>query len=159
MNRKHSKSDAEALRQWCLARLAENSAAMRDPMSASARALAVDLMQRRDKGEIDDAALMALVKHVADAALTARAGRLAASKPSGDWASVVNAALAQLAGAPLAEVKAALEPGRLGVVFAAHPTVALAPAMRANSPSRFAAPGLSTNFESSRSSTASASAD
>ena len=131
MNRKHSKSDAEALRQWCLARLAENSAAMRDPMSASARALAVDLMQRRDKGEIDDAALMALVKHVADAALTARAGRLAASKPSGDWASVVNAALAQLAGAPLAEVKAALEPGRLGVVFTAHPTFALSRAMRA----------------------------
>lgn len=124
------KNDASSLRQWCAARLAEHTAAHRDPLAAGVRLLAVDLMEQREIGALDDAALDALVKLVADDALKARAARLGASKPAGDWRMVVDAALAPLKGAPFEEIKAALEAARAGVVFTAHPTFALSRAMR-----------------------------
>jgi phosphoenolpyruvate carboxylase len=126
-----SDQDAATLRAWCHARLAEhNAAALRDPMAAGVRRLAVDLMERAESGQMDDAALDALVKQVADDALRARATRLGASKPQGDWRAVVEAALAPLKNAALSEIRAALEAPRAGVVFTAHPTFALSRAMR-----------------------------
>lgn len=123
--------DLAQLHARCLARLAEhNAAALRDPMAAGVRRLAIDLMDQLEEGHLSEAALNGLVKRVADAALAVRARRLAASKPEGDWRGVVAAALAPLKGKPLAEVKAALETSRLGVVFTAHPTFALSRAMR-----------------------------
>lgn len=115
----------------CLARLSQHgAAALRDPMSAGVRTLAIELMDELAAGRLNEGALDLLVKHVADGALKARAGRLAASKPGGDWAGVVAAALAPLKHLPFDEVKAALEAPRLGVVFTAHPTFALSRAMR-----------------------------
>ncbi len=126
------KNAAAALHARSLALLAEHDeAAQRDPMAASVRRLAIDLLEQREQGRISEADLRALVKQVADAALTARAGRLGASKPDGDWRAVVDAAMAPFKGAPLAAVKAALEAPRAGVVFTAHPTFALSRAMRA----------------------------
>ena len=120
-----------ALHARCLALLAaHNEAAQRDPMAASVRQLAIDLLEQREAGSIGEGDLRALVKQAADAALIARAARLGASKPEGDWRGVVEAAMASLKGAPLAEVKAALERARAGVVFTAHPTFALSRAMR-----------------------------
>ncbi|HRE45730.1 MAG TPA: phosphoenolpyruvate carboxylase, partial [Terricaulis sp.] len=120
-----------ALRTQCLALLAAQSdAAQRDPMAAGVRALAIDLLEQREAGALGAADLHALVKHVADEALRARAQRMAESKPGGDWAGVVAEALAPLKGKPLEEIKAALERPRAGVVFTAHPTFALSRAMR-----------------------------
>lgn len=119
------------LHERCLALLAEhNEAALRDPMAAGVRRLAIDLLEQREAGTLDHAALRGLVKTVADAALIARAQRLGGSKPEGDWAAVVMAALAPFKGAPLADVRAALEAPRAGVVFTAHPTFALSRALR-----------------------------
>jgi phosphoenolpyruvate carboxylase len=127
-----TKADAAvALHARCLALLAEyNAAASRDPMAAGVRQLAIGLLEQREQGVLSEADFHALVKHVADGALRARAARFGASKPEGDWRGVVAAALAPLKGAPLAEVKAALEAPRAGVVFTAHPTFALSRAMR-----------------------------
>ena len=124
-------SGTAALHARCLALLAEhNAAALRDPMAAGVRRLAIDLLDQREAARLSEADLDALVKSVADAALVARAGRLRASKPEGDWRALVSAALDPLKSAPFAEVKAALEAPRAGVVFTAHPTFALSRAMR-----------------------------
>src|SRR5690606_31865195 len=125
------KNAAAALHARSLALLADHDeAAQRDPMAASVRRLAIDLLEQREAGRVGEADLRALVKQVADSALAARAGRLGASKPKGDWRAVVDAAMAPLKGAPLAAVKAALEAPRAGVVFTAHPPFALSRAMR-----------------------------
>jgi phosphoenolpyruvate carboxylase len=130
--RKSEAEDAAELHAWCLGRLARhNTEAMRDPMAAGVRRLAVDLADRVEAGDIENDALKALVKRVSDLALRARAARLGASKPAGDWAGVVRDALAPLEGAGFDAIKAALEAPRAGVVFTAHPTFALSRAMRA----------------------------
>ncbi|MBI1188751.1 MAG: phosphoenolpyruvate carboxylase [Alphaproteobacteria bacterium] len=131
MAKRSRNDDAQHLHAWCLERLAQHSAdSARDPMAAAVRRLAVDLLEGLEDGRFDDARLRALVKHVSDAELTARARRLADAKPEGDWSTVVDAALARLKGAPFAELQAALEAPRAGAVFTAHPTFALSRALR-----------------------------
>ena len=131
MARKHG-HDSAALHAWCLDRLKaeQHAGAMRDPMSAAVRRLAIDLLDRANPSDLDAPALDALVKHVSDGALKARVERLAASKPSGDWRALVNAALAPLKGASSDAIREALERPRAGIVFTAHPTFALSQAMR-----------------------------
>lgn len=128
MAKTKDKDGAAALQDWCLSRLAaHNAAALRDPMATGVRQLALDLL---DRPEADGAALDALVKRISDDALRARAARLGASKPDGDWRSLIDAAFEPLKGASFEAVKAALEARRAGVVFTAHPTFALSRPMR-----------------------------
>jgi len=100
-------------------------------MSAGVRRLALALLDRVDSGELDLAALNALVKRISDGALRARAARLGAISPASDWRKTVRAALAPLEDASLEDVRAALEGARFGIVFTAHPTFALPREMRA----------------------------
>ncbi|MBX3510114.1 MAG: phosphoenolpyruvate carboxylase [Hyphomonadaceae bacterium] len=124
-------NEAAALHAWCLKRLEEESpGARRDPMSAGVRSLAVALSDRLERGDIDVAALDALVKRISDAALRGRAMRLGEMSPAGDWRSAIEAALAPLKGASLEQVATALEPGRFGIVFTGHPTFSLPRTMR-----------------------------
>src|SRR5262245_16903539 len=98
MSRKRKPGEADGageLHAWCLDRLAEHTAqSMRDPMAAGVRRLAVDLLERVEAGGLTSVDLAALVKRVADVALRARAERLGASKPKGDWPAVIAEALA-----------------------------------------------------------------
>ncbi|MFO1018802.1 MAG: phosphoenolpyruvate carboxylase [Hyphomonadaceae bacterium] len=124
--------DAAALKAWCLEVLArEPSAALRDPLSASVRTLAVELLARVNAGELDVGALRELTKAISDEALAARGARLKAQYPERAWRDVVHAALAPLRGASLDELKRALESPRVGAVFTGHPTFAMSRAMRA----------------------------
>jgi phosphoenolpyruvate carboxylase len=128
MAKTKDKDGAGALHEWCLGRLAEyNASALSDPMATGVRQLALDMLDRPDA---DSAGLDELVKRISDGALRDRAARLGASKPAGNWAEIVSAALDPLKGRPFEEIKAALEARRAGVVFTAHPTFALSRPMR-----------------------------
>lgn len=130
MSRPPGKQTAE-LHDWCLSRLADyNAAALRDPMATGVRQLAIEMLDRLETGALDTEALECLTKRISDLALRDRAARLGAQSVAGDWASVVDQAFAPFKGAPLQEIKAAIEKRRAGIVFTAHPTFALSRAMR-----------------------------
>ncbi|HTR16376.1 MAG TPA: phosphoenolpyruvate carboxylase [Acetobacteraceae bacterium] len=108
-----------------------------DPFGNPVLAVALAISRRLDEGELTEAGLETLIRHLRDSAFTERAHRLAAYVGGTDPAASA-AALANLAGhlvrpdpddSPLqfAQFRAALERTRFAAVFTAHPTFALAP--------------------------------
>ena len=121
----------ERLVAWALDRLAiHTDAARHDPLATSMRSLAIEFHEHLSDGSLSTEDLQSIAKTIADRALIARAGRLAAQSPAHDWTAVVDAALAPLRDADFSTVKAKLEQPRLGVVFTAHPTFAMSRSMR-----------------------------
>lgn len=117
---------------WCLDRLNHHDAiAQHDPLATGVRSLAIDLLEHLQDGALDLAALHSVVRQISDRALIDRAGRLREQCPPADWTATVKAALAPLEEAGVAEIRAAVETTRAGVVFTAHPTFALSRRMRA----------------------------
>lgn len=118
--------DPEALKAWCLARLAAHeSASKRDAMASGVRLLMIDLGERLDAGDLDHDDLTALATLLAGEALVARAGRLAALAPRRRWDDLVSRIVAPLQSEPFDVVRQALEQTKAGIVFTAHPTFAL----------------------------------
>ena len=117
---------------WCLDRLTHHdSIAQHDPLATGVRSLAIDLLEHLEDGSLDLAALHSVVRQISDRALIERAGRLRDQCPPADWTACVEAALAPLEEAGVAEIRAAVETTRAGIVFTAHPTFALSRRMRA----------------------------
>ncbi len=122
---------SEALRTWCLDRLATHQqGALRDPLASGVRMLAIDLWDRLVRGEIDHDAMSGLAKLVSDEAIVARAERLRRKAKPGDWAGAVDEALAPFAEASFADIAHHLSGVRAGIVFTAHPTFALSRKLR-----------------------------
>ncbi|MDF1792270.1 MAG: phosphoenolpyruvate carboxylase [Thalassobaculaceae bacterium] len=120
------------LAAWCLDRLNHHDAiAQHDPLATGVRSLAIDLLEHLGDGTLDLASLHSVVRQISDHALIERAGRLRAQCPPADWLATVNAALAPLEEAGVAEIRSAVETTRAGIVFTAHPTFALSRRMRA----------------------------
>lgn len=72
----------DALRSWCLERLATHTEAARhDPMATSVRSLAIDLHEHLDDGSVDLPGLRNMVKQIGDHALFDRAKRLGDQAP------------------------------------------------------------------------------
>jgi phosphoenolpyruvate carboxylase len=119
------------LSAWCLKRLAQHDAiAQHDPLATGVRSLAIDLLEHVEDGSLDLSALHKLVREISDRALIDRAVRLRAQCPPGEWKPMVDAALAPLEEAGVAEIRSAVETTRLGIVFTAHPTFALSRTLR-----------------------------
>ena len=111
--------------------------AREDPFGNPVLAVALAINRRLDDGELTEAGLETLIRHLRDTAFIARAHRLALYVGGTDIADN-EAALAQLAvrlvrpdpagsPVPFAEFRDKLERTRFAAVFTAHPTFALAP--------------------------------
>ena len=117
---------------WCLDRLNHHDAvAQHDPLATGVRSLAIDLAEHLEDGALDLSALHSVVRQISDRALIDRANRLRDQCPPADWKATVESALAPLEEAGLAEIRAALETTRAGIVFTAHPTFAMSRELRA----------------------------
>ncbi len=103
-----------------------------DPFSNPVMTVALDVSRRLDRGELDEDALEALVRHLRDVAFADRARRIAAYVGGTDPAAT-QAAMARLATrlvrpdpvdspVPLAAFRAMVERPRFAAVFTAHPT-------------------------------------
>ena len=106
-----------------------------DPFGNPVLSLALGISRRLDEGDLDDAALGALIRHLRDEAFADRGRRLAAYVGGTDPAAA-EAAMAALAQrlvrpdpadspVPFKHFQAALERVRFAAVFTAHPTFAL----------------------------------
>jgi len=127
-----SRPKSETLTTWCLDRLAHHDAIARhDPLATGVRSLAIDLVEHLDDRSLDLPALHDVVRRISDRALVDRAGRLRDQCPPADWKAVVEAALAPLEEAGVAEIRTAVETAKVGVVFTAHPTFAMSRRLRA----------------------------
>ena len=129
-----------------------------DPFGNPGLSVALAISRRLDRGEVDSAALAALVRQLRDAAFADRAARLGAYV-GGTGMADTQAALRSLAArlvrpdpsdsaVPLAAFRAAVERPRFACVFTAHPTFALpAPvfAALADAASGRAGPGFATH--------------
>lgn len=116
---------------WCLDRLNHHDAiAQHDPLATGVRSLAIDLLEHLDDGSLDLAALHSVVRQISDRALIDRAGRLRDQCPTADWKATVDALLAPLEEAGVAEIRSVVETTRAGIVFTAHPTFAMSRSLR-----------------------------
>ncbi len=112
-----------------------------DPFGNPVLTVALDISRRMDRGELDEADIEALVRHLRDLAFADRAQRVAAYVGGTDMAAN-EADLAAIAArlvrpdpadspVPLAAFRAAVERTRFAAVFTAHPTFAQPDAIRA----------------------------
>jgi phosphoenolpyruvate carboxylase len=132
MAQKTTTRETRDLHDWCRARLSEHgAAAFRDPLANGVRRLALDILDRVEKRDIDVAGLCALSKSISDKALIERARRLLAKSPAENWDGCVAKALRPFDGMGAAAARKRLEAPQAGVVFTAHPTFALSRRLRA----------------------------
>lgn len=125
------REDADALRVWCMERLASHQrTALNDPLASGVRMLTIDLWDRLANGDLTHDDLSALGKSISDEALAARAARLRGKTRPGEWREAVREAFAPLEGKTFAEAASQLAETRAGVVFTAHPTFALSRTLR-----------------------------